>query len=94
MLERPGSDVEALCPWMQMPEFIEGAWSNPKPWWVEEVPSICATEPKRCRAMKNLLKALLLGGPEDKARAAKLQAWFFEHRHIKIEGVRSPATCG
>jgi hypothetical protein len=36
--------------------------------------------------MKNLLHALLLGGPEDKARAAELQAQFFEHKEIKIDG--------
>jgi hypothetical protein len=85
MLERPGSDVEALCPWTQMPEFIEGEWLNPKPSWVEKVPGICATEPKRCGAMKNLLKALLLGGPEDKATGAGRRGLGADQRHHRLE---------
>jgi hypothetical protein len=44
-----------------------------KPQTPDRLPGICQTEPKRCEAMRNLIYALRIGGPQDKARAIELE---------------------
>jgi hypothetical protein len=64
------------------PDFIEGAWSNPKPWWADEIPPTASLPPR------SKLEAMLVGDAITRQEATQIAIEATTMHEITVHGCK------